>query len=49
MNKALDTADEKQVELIRFSGDEDHYLERAETRIRMLREIEKFLAAHIGN
>ena len=36
----------KQVEFIRFSGDEDHYLERAETRIRMLHEIEKFLAQH---
>jgi dipeptidyl aminopeptidase/acylaminoacyl peptidase len=39
----------KQVEFIRFRGDEDHYLERAETRIQMLTEIEKFLAKNIGN
>jgi acetyl esterase/lipase len=39
----------KSVEFIRFEGDEDHYLERAETRIRMLTEIEKFLTRNIGN
>ncbi len=39
----------KPVEFIRFEGDEDHYFERAETRIRMLTEIEKFLAKYIGN
>lgn len=37
------------VTFIRFAGDEDHYLERANTRIQMLSEIEKFLAKHIGN
>ena len=39
----------KSVEFIRFEGDEDHYLERADTRIRMLKAIEKFLQDHIGN
>jgi dipeptidyl aminopeptidase/acylaminoacyl peptidase len=37
------------VTFIRFKGDEDHYLERADTRIQMLTEIEKFLAKNIGN
>jgi dipeptidyl aminopeptidase/acylaminoacyl peptidase len=39
----------KTVDFIRFKGDEDHYLERADTRIQMLTEIEKFLAKNIGN
>lgn len=38
----------KDVEFIRFEGDEDHFLERADTRIRMLTAIEAFLAKHIG-
>jgi dipeptidyl aminopeptidase/acylaminoacyl peptidase len=37
----------KNVQFIRFPG-EDHYLDFADTRIRMLKELEKFLAAHIG-
>ena len=37
----------KDVQFIRFPG-EDHYLTFADTRIRMLTELEKFLAAHIG-
>ena len=37
----------KNVQFIRFAG-EDHYLDFADTRIRMLKELEKFLAAHIG-
>lgn len=39
----------KPVELIRFEGDEDHFLEQGDTRIRLLTEIEKFLAKTIGN
>jgi dipeptidyl aminopeptidase/acylaminoacyl peptidase len=38
----------KSVEFIKFQND-DHYLERTETRIQLLTEIEKFLAARIGN
>lgn len=38
----------KQVEFIKLDGD-DHYLEYAETRIQMLRELERFLAAQIGD
>ena len=38
----------KNVEFIHFQG-EDHYLERADTRIQMLTEIEKFLTKNIGN
>jgi dienelactone hydrolase len=38
----------KDVQFITLEGD-DHQLSYAETRIRMLRETEKFLAAHIGN
>ncbi|HTQ13543.1 MAG TPA: S9 family peptidase [Rhizomicrobium sp.] len=37
----------KQVELITLEND-DHYLNLASTRIKMLQEIEKFLAANIG-
>lgn len=37
----------KSVEFITMDGD-DHYLSYAETRIRMLNELEKFLKAHIG-
>jgi dipeptidyl aminopeptidase/acylaminoacyl peptidase len=38
----------KQVEFVKLAG-EDHYLEFADTRIQLLREVEKFLGAHIGN
>ncbi len=38
----------KNVEFIRFKG-EDHYMALADTRIRLLTELEKFLAANIGN
>lgn len=37
----------KQVEFVKLAG-EDHYLEFADTRIQLLREVEKFLGAHIG-
>jgi dipeptidyl aminopeptidase/acylaminoacyl peptidase len=37
----------KQVEFVRLPGD-DHYLEFANTRIEMLKKVEAFLAAHIG-
>ena len=37
----------KDVQFIRFPG-EDHYFTFADTRIRFLSEVEKFLAAHIG-
>lgn len=37
----------KQVEFIRFPG-EDHWLSERETRIALLRELERFLKAHIG-
>jgi dipeptidyl aminopeptidase/acylaminoacyl peptidase len=37
----------KDVQFIRFPG-EDHYFTFADTRIRFLTEVEKFLAAHIG-
>jgi dipeptidyl aminopeptidase/acylaminoacyl peptidase len=46
--KALRAAG-KQVTFIRFSGGEDHYMNTAATRIRMLTEIEKFLKANIGD
>ena len=39
----------KTVEFIRFTGGEDHYMNVADTRIRMLRETERFLAKYIGN
>jgi hypothetical protein len=35
------------VDFVKFAGD-DHYLEFAGTRIQLLREVESFLAAHIG-
>jgi dipeptidyl aminopeptidase/acylaminoacyl peptidase len=47
MNDALVKAGKK-VEFIRFPG-EDHYMTVADTRIRVLKELEKFLAANIGN
>ena len=37
----------KDVQFIHFAG-EDHYLNLGDTRIRMLKELEKFLAQHIG-
>lgn len=40
--------DGKQVEFVTLQGD-DHYLEFADTRIQLLKEVEKFLAAHIGD
>jgi dipeptidyl aminopeptidase/acylaminoacyl peptidase len=46
-NKALQKAG-KNVEFIKLDGD-DHYLSLGETRIRLLKEVERFLAAHIGN
>lgn len=45
-DKALQRAG-KQVDFVRFAGD-DHYLEFDATRIEMLRKLESFLAAHIG-
>jgi dipeptidyl aminopeptidase/acylaminoacyl peptidase len=39
----------KTVAFIRFTGGEDHYMNVAETRIRMLTEVEKFLKENIGN
>jgi dipeptidyl aminopeptidase/acylaminoacyl peptidase len=38
----------KKVEFIQFEG-EDHYLNLAETRVRVLTEIERFLKANIGS
>jgi dipeptidyl aminopeptidase/acylaminoacyl peptidase len=38
----------KQVEFVTLEGD-DHYLEYGDTRIKLLKEIERFLAAHIGD
>ena len=38
----------KQVEFVTLKGD-DHYLEVAATRIQLLKEVERFLAAHIGD
>lgn len=46
MEQALKVA-HKDVKFVRFPG-EDHYLTTAITRIAMLKELEKFLAAHIG-
>lgn len=37
----------KKFEFVRLSGD-DHYLSLKETRLRVLEEVEKFLAADIG-
>jgi dipeptidyl aminopeptidase/acylaminoacyl peptidase len=38
----------KSVRFVRLEGD-DHYLRLAATRIQMLKEVEAFLAANIGN
>ena len=38
----------KQVEFVTLEGD-DHYLEYGDTRIKLLKEIERFLASNIGN
>ena len=45
-NAAL-TAAHKDVTFVRFKG-EDHYLNAADTRIEVLKELEKFLAKNIG-
>jgi dipeptidyl aminopeptidase/acylaminoacyl peptidase len=45
-NKALLSAG-KNVQFITLDGD-DHYLSLGATRIQLLKEVEKFLAAHIG-
>ncbi len=37
----------KTVEFVKLSGD-DHYLTQQDTRIQLLKEVERFLAAHIG-
>ena len=47
MDSALRSAGKK-VEFIKFDG-ETHYMESSATRIRVLTELEKFLAANIGN
>jgi dipeptidyl aminopeptidase/acylaminoacyl peptidase len=39
----------KQVTFIRFTGGEDHYMNTAATRIRLLKETEQFLVKSIGN
>lgn len=46
MQRALNAAG-KPVRFVELRGD-DHYLSDAETRIQMLRELETFLAAHLG-
>lgn len=46
-NDALKRA-HKDVEFVTLQGD-DHYLEFGETRIKLLKEIERFLAKNIGN
>jgi len=46
MNDALVRAG-KPVEFIEFPG-ESHFMEKTETRVRVLRELEKFLAEYIG-
>ena len=38
----------KQVEFVTLEGD-DHYLEFADTRMKLLKEVERFLDAHIGD
>lgn len=45
MRRALRNAD-KSVELIQLKG-EDHWLSRAETRLQTLREMDRFIAAHL--
>jgi len=47
MDAALRKAGKK-VEFVRIDGD-DHYLSLEQTRLRVLQELEKFLAASIGN
>jgi dipeptidyl aminopeptidase/acylaminoacyl peptidase len=47
MNQALTEAGKK-VEFVSFEG-EDHYFSLADTRIRVLKEMERFLKEHIGN
>jgi dipeptidyl aminopeptidase/acylaminoacyl peptidase len=47
MRRALERA-KKHVEFIEFDK-ESHYMETAATRIRVLKELERFLAANIGN
>jgi pimeloyl-ACP methyl ester carboxylesterase len=47
MNAALQKAGKK-VEFVRIPGD-DHYMTLEQTRLRVLQEVEKFLAAHIGS
>ncbi len=47
MQRALERAG-KHVEFIKFDK-ETHYMETADTRIRVLKELERFLAANIGN
>jgi len=47
MQSALERAG-KHVEFIRFDN-ETHYMETADTRIRVLKELEKFLKENIGN
>jgi dipeptidyl aminopeptidase/acylaminoacyl peptidase len=46
MEKALEKAGKK-VEFVRLPGD-DHYMALEQTRLRVLQELEKFLAANIG-
>lgn len=46
MNQALQDA-RKNVQFVRIDGD-DHYLSLEQTRLRVLQELEKFLAANIG-
>ena len=38
----------KKVEFVTLSGD-DHYLEFAEARQKLLKEVDRFLAANLGN
>jgi dipeptidyl aminopeptidase/acylaminoacyl peptidase len=39
----------KKVEFIRISGDDDHYLSLEASRLNLLKETDRFLAANIGN
>jgi dipeptidyl aminopeptidase/acylaminoacyl peptidase len=39
----------KKVEFIRLSGEDDHYLSLEASRLALLKETERFLAANIGN
>ena len=47
MEQALEKAGKK-VEFVRLPGD-DHYMALEQTRLRVLQEREKFLAANIGD